>query len=257
MQIFEIREKDYYWDTNWDYVLNPICTVYKVSLGNLITFIKNIQIERKNCHSWEGRVKDIGKSLLYKIQGKEKPGSTEAFFHKHNAFKEVGIAIVVFAIAAPILGIIFNTLIRVLFTNRGIVQGTQEIENLLENICTSNKEFPIIQNVLKSYIVGYVSFFGPGYEEDFFRGSILTWIKDKQSNPDSTFSKVNRIALNGLAFGACHLSPFQGLYNVPVFVITALMGIVLGILKETRENIYACTALHVINNSLYCLKFLK
>ncbi len=61
-----------------------------------------------------------------------------------------------------------------------------------------------------------------------------------------------RVAVNGFLFGACHLSPFQGWTNIPVFIVTGVMGVVFTILREFTGDTLACSTAHILNNALAC-----
>ena len=257
MQIFENKFKDYYWDTNWDYLFDPVTTIYKITAGNYVTLIENLELEWDNAHSLQGRVTQFGRDIFYKVQSKKPPGCINTFLKNHPAIKEVSIALLIFVVVTPVFKYVFNSLVTHVLVKKGYPLNKQSVETMMESICNSTCDSSIMNQFIKAYSIGYLSFFGPAYEEDFFRGSILNWIKGWQKKPDTTVAKASRIAINSLAFGAYHMNPFIGMYNMPIFVVVSLMGAILATLKETRQNLYACNTLHILNNSVFCLRFLK
>ncbi len=124
----------------------------------------------------------------------------------------------------------------------------QECMQILEDY-----EDPLIQKIL----IASICLFAPIIEEIEFRWGLDTAFQYSQQrldyDPDSTTSKTMRIAAVSLFFGACHLTPEQGYTNIPIFIITTLLGGALHCLKEETGDIIAPTAAHITHNTVLML----
>lgn len=111
-----------------------------------------------------------------------------------------------------------------------------------------------LQTILKSLFIFYVVILGPVIEERFFRDSLQNKLKSILTDLgcDLTYYKTEILlhVLNGALFGLFHLSPFQGVMNLPVFVTTTLLGIFFSWLKEKTGDLKAPTTAHILNNGV-------
>ena len=252
--IFETQPKSYYWDNSYDFCFAPIDTLNKLTLGNIHTLIENFKIKEKNYYTIESLIKRKIAPLFGKKVIIEKPKSPLQLVLQSKIIREIAIGILIFCISIPFFLLLDSSLTRYLI-KRGInIQDVQDVKIILE--IPKRLPLPLRAPVL-TYLYSYVSFFGPIYEETFFREKIYSWIKEQQEGSNTTVAKITRITLNGIAFGACHLSPFQGWFNIPIFVLTTFMGIIFVSLREWRGSITACTSAHIANNMLALMEHIK
>lgn len=88
--------------------------------------------------------------------------------------------------------------------------------------------------------------FAPITEELLFRG-----YGEKSAENDLSITQKFMAALkSNIVFGAIHMSPFQGWFNIPIFVITFSMGMVFSLLREATGDLCAPTVCHAMNNIL-------
>lgn len=94
----------------------------------------------------------------------------------------------------------------------------------------------------------YAVIIGPALEEIICRG-ILNEAFRSCSEEETTVQKICRVILVALIFGAMHLSPFQNtMTNVYILSMASAMGLVLGIIRELRDDLYAPIATHMVFN---------
>lgn len=90
--------------------------------------------------------------------------------------------------------------------------------------------------------------FAPVTEEILFRGYLQDLLQDKE-NPSSWSRFVTAVKTNAV-FGAVHISPFQGWYNIPIFVTLFCMGMSMSLLKEISGDLWAPVTCHMANNMI-------
>lgn len=100
----------------------------------------------------------------------------------------------------------------------------------------------------KTAWLSYIVIFGPILEEQVFRNWLQTTQKEWSHDPTTLKSRISRVVTNALIFGAAHLSTFQGWTNVPIFVVTSLLGGVFATLREITGNIKASSTAHILHN---------
>lgn len=167
-----------------------------------------------------------------------------------DRIKEVALGVLAGILFIPI-GLFAENFTTLLLKNCGIVLSeSQEIIQIFEFIDDSCPK--ILEPLIKACLTSYVTLFGPIIEECVFREHLY---EEMQTKDNSLFIKVQRVFLNGIIFGLCHLSPLQGWTNVPIFVVTSLMGILLATLREVTGNIVAPSVAHITNNSLAMLEY--
>ena len=88
----------------------------------------------------------------------------------------------------------------------------------------------------------------PVGEEIFFRGHLQDLLKVGE-NP-SSWSRFVTVLKTNAVFGAMHLSPFQGWFNIPVFAFTFLFGMCMSLLKELTGDLWAPMTCHMANNMI-------
>ena len=132
-----------------------------------------------------------------------------------------------------------------------VCEGTQDALKLFEWIA----DVPniVVRIAFKVCFLTYAVFIGPWLEEYLFREVVHNFLGGELG---STVEKVMRIVLNGIIFGLAHLSPFQGMANIPIFVVTASLGMVFAALRMWREDRVACTTAHMTYNGLALLPLL-
>jgi membrane protease YdiL (CAAX protease family) len=101
----------------------------------------------------------------------------------------------------------------------------------------------------------------PVTEEIIFRGFLQEKLKDVQTlligeEAKSTRSKTIRVGLQALAFSACHFHPLQGLFNIPLLLITFIGGSYLGMQKEETGTLWAPMMIHGTVNMAVSLRVL-
>ncbi len=128
----------------------------------------------------------------------------------------------------------------------------QQCDMVLDTL-TNNVKKPI-STILKTYYYGSLGFFCPIFEEYIFRDKLFCWIEKHQINPSSIISRIFKIVITGVLFGVIHCSLFQGWYNIPILITISLGGIILGILREYKQNIISSTTYHITNNTIAILE---
>jgi membrane protease YdiL (CAAX protease family) len=126
--------------------------------------------------------------------------------------------------------------------------GSQDIYQLLnfaEGLST-----PLLRTALKIVLYGFAIVLGPILEERLFRGQIYKMTEKYLGDRNSTPYKILTIVGNGLLFGACHLSPFQGMANIPIFLTTSMLGCCFAALREATGDTVAPIAAHITHNAL-------
>lgn len=104
--------------------------------------------------------------------------------------------------------------------------------------------------VLKTALLSLIVLIGPILEEFLFRSLLQEWQESCQDHP------IHRILLNGLLFGIFHLSSAQGWTNLPIFLITFLMGCIYAALRETTGDIISSSTAHIAHNATGMAQFL-
>lgn len=143
--------------------------------------------------------------------------------------------------------VVVNRIINVMKSMSYDLSQPQEAFQLLRDVSSIPNK--VISLVLKTALVSYISFFGPIIEEVVFRGFLYEKMRSWVENPEALCQRALRVIGNGLVFGAAHLSPFQGWFNVPVFVSTFFAGCVLAGMREMTGDILAPTVSHILHNS--------
>lgn len=161
--------------------------------------------------------------------------------------KDVGIGIGAFLIEYPTSQFIHRSVTSIMKSMGIQFSQSQDIMRILKSFnCVG---LSLFGGAIKVALVAYIAIIGPIVEEVLFRETLYNYQKSVQREPNSTESKIIRVVSNGVIFGACHLSPFQGWLNVPIFLITGIMGILLALLRELTGNIVASSTTHILHNS--------
>ena len=164
----------------------------------------------------------------------------------------IGIAAAIFLL--PYLSLAHTKIIEVLTGWKCDVSADQDVFAIWKGF--DSLPTAILRGAVKAAMLSYIVIFGPLLEEFIFRSGLQSWMKSWVENPDNVLNQVSRIVGNGLVFGAAHLSPFQGWYNVPVFCITALMGCMYALLTEATGDITASSTAHMTHNGIAMHSFL-
>jgi membrane protease YdiL (CAAX protease family) len=103
-------------------------------------------------------------------------------------------------------------------------------------------------------VIFQVAVVAPLVEETIFRGFLQEKIRDIQawawgSDCDTLIHKVVRVALQACVFAWAHYHPSQGLFNIPILLITGFLGVHYGALKEDVSNLWSSTASHAHFNA--------
>ncbi len=109
---------------------------------------------------------------------------------------------------------------------------------------------PPLSALLLTVFLVYIVIIGPIIEEFMFREVLHGCLQQNINNP------LMRTLVNGTLFGAAHLSPFQGWTNLPIFLITGLMGCVFAALREISGDTIAPSTAHMLNNGVSMAHFL-
>ncbi len=156
--------------------------------------------------------------------------------------KNVAIGIIVGIGLFLAAGAVFHTL-QTHYSWFSISQETIQIFNVFQNA------HPLMDFAWRGLWRGYVVIGAPVLEEIMFRGLLNDKIELCQGEHPSRIKKIARIALVALIFGAMHLSPFQSsLTNFVLLSLTTTLGVAFGILRETRKDLSAPIAAHVMFN---------
>jgi len=133
---------------------------------------------------------------------------------------------------------------------------TQSFFPLYESLSEiSNK---LLRGVLKALCVVYITLFIPIVEEWFFRSYLYQLQESANTQEESLWSKVYRVFSNALVFSAIHYSFVQGWANIPILVVTTVVGVVFATLREISKSWRASAVAHCLNNSFMMMTlFLK
>ncbi len=156
--------------------------------------------------------------------------------------------------AVPIIDYISGGISAALTTAKMLdPDDVQDVIAILHGI--ENIPYSLLKLAAKVAFIGYVAVIGPVLEEAIFRGQLYEemdnvheWIWGPNAN--ELVQKITRVVINGVLFGAAHLSPFQGWSNLPIFVGCSVSGIVLAGLREYTGNAQASCSAHMVNNAL-------
>lgn len=108
---------------------------------------------------------------------------------------------------------------------------------------------PLLDVAWRGLWRGFVVLAGPVLEEVLFRGVLNDKIEKCMGEEQTLAKKATRIALVAIIFGLCHLSPFQNtVSNLVILGATTALGVAFGILKETRKDLTAPIAAHIVFN---------
>jgi membrane protease YdiL (CAAX protease family) len=118
----------------------------------------------------------------------------------------------------------------------------------------------------------YACIGAPLLEEKLFRGWLYNFFLEKTQKAPSAFaqlrsffslqrqpsllhwSRLQTIVKTSIIFGLHHYSPSQGPLNLPIVVVTTLLGVACAILREVTGDLWASTTLHVAHNMLATLQ---
>lgn len=168
--------------------------------------------------------------------------------------KNVALGVLTVMIEMPLLYIVETKvvdLMKSLALDLSKPQDILAIYNFTEKI-----KYKFISLVFKAALLGFIVFLGPILEESLFRDKLHNIMRNWFNNPDSITGKILRVGGNGLIFGACHLSPFQGWLNVPIFLVTFLLGCIFAGLREATGDLTACTTAHILHNGVSMFLFM-
>lgn len=168
--------------------------------------------------------------------------------------KKVALGTLTFAVSFPIIDWAERSLINFMEYCNFDLSEPQEIMQLWNAI--NELPYKILCVLAKTLLLAYITIIGPIVEEFIFRESLHTGLKECFNDPDSLVNKVLRILFNGVLFGACHLSPYQGWMNLPIFLLTALLGCIFAMLRECTGDITASSIAHILHNSTVMTLFL-
>lgn len=163
--------------------------------------------------------------------------SAKTFFSNENPLWKLVLGIIAwfpFAIFENNLEIFINWLMGLMGI---VITGTQDVGVLL----ASSGLTAILWIVLGCLIA-------PVGEEIVFRG-YLEKIFEQSENP-SVFQRFTTACKTNAIFGAMHLSPFQGWFNLPIFIACFAMGMAFSLLKEVTGDLWAPSSLHIMNNTV-------
>ena len=93
-------------------------------------------------------------------------------------------------------------------------------------------------------------FLAPLIEEFIFRGCLQTYLRNR-------VKRIQAIILSSLAFAFIHLSPAQGIGNIPLFGSIFAFGLYLGFVYEKRGSLFASFALHATFNAISIARMLS
>lgn len=143
-----------------------------------------------------------------------------------------------FARAQIVVGLVFK------LTHSGINQAA--IHWIRQNLRTP------MQTLLCYFRVAVVA---PFTEELVFRGFLQDRIHDIQTltfGAKAAISKIHttvRIILQAIVFGLCHYHPMQGMANLLIVVMTGVMGMVVGGIKEETGRVTESIGMHSLLNA--------
>ncbi len=159
------------------------------------------------------------------------------FFSKDNLLWKIGIGIAAW-FPLSVLEQRLEILITWIFGLMGIVfnQG-QDVALLLSS-----------GGLLGAIWIIYGCIIAPVTEELLFRG-YSEKLFEKENNPSFSQKFMTALKTNAV-FGAIHMSPFQGWFNIPIFVATFVMGMAFSLLREATGDLWAPTICHTMNNTV-------
>lgn len=168
--------------------------------------------------------------------------------------KNVAIGVLAVIIELPILTFVYHKVIDLMKSLACDVSKPQDIVAVFN--FTNKIKYTFIAMAFKAALIGFIVIGGPIIEERLFRDKLHNIMRNWVHNPDSLKGKIIRVGGNGLIFGACHLSPFQGWANIPIFLVTFLLGCLFTALRESTGDLTACTTAHILHNGVTMIAFL-
>jgi len=127
------------------------------------------------------------------------------------------------------------------------VDEPQDVMRALDGI--SAIASPFLQLILKVALVVYIVLLAPLFEEYIFRDKLWSYQESDKPEQETFGDKAYRVVSNGVIFGAVHLSPAQGVANIPIFLSTMVGGVVMAALRQWTGNSRAAKVCHVAHNS--------
>lgn len=165
-----------------------------------------------------------------------------------DKIKKVALGVIGFLASIPILKLVDRAVVSITnYFNLSIIEE-QEVIQLWRFLGST----PIIGIVLQTMLLAYIVIIGPVIEETIFRH----YLYPGTGPDDGICHQIGKIMLNGFAFGLCHLSPFQGVANLPIFCFTFVLGCIFATLREISGDILAPTVAHILNNGTAMFFFL-
>lgn len=166
---------------------------------------------------------------------------------------KVALGVLTFVVVTPLISLAVKGVSDLLVSYGCDVSPKQDVMQVWDEL----SELPAVFSIpLKTVLGVYIVALGPILEEVIFRYALRDFLANVVVDQNTFWGKVEMVLLNGLAFGAAHLSPGQGWTNVIMFVFTFLFGCVLAILREVTGDIIAPSAAHIANNGAYMIQFL-
>lgn len=165
-----------------------------------------------------------------------------------DKIKKIALGAIVFIASIPVLKLIERGVEALLDKFKIVLTEEQEVIQVWRSL----GNMPMIGVVLQVALLAYIVILGPILEEYIFRD--LLYCESGQS--DTFCTQVFRVVSNGFLFGLCHLSPYQGWTNLPIFAITFVLGCIFAILREISGDIIAPTIAHILNNGVVMFFFL-
>ncbi len=161
--------------------------------------------------------------------------------HQYKLISKIALGIITGILCVPI-----NQ--HISFVVTGIL-GYFGIELIAQQDCIKHlnktRNYPLIHN----FFLLYICLLGPIIEEIGFRGVLESTLKKYLINPNDITSKIARIIIPSLLFGAAHLSVSQGYTNIAIFSTAVLLGIAFQLLKAETGDLVAPCAAHITHNT--------
>lgn len=122
----------------------------------------------------------------------------------------------------------------------------------LDQVAVKHLKSSMVDPLLFSVTILFLSAIVPVMEEVLFRGYMQTWLRQYLKQRTS-------ILLTSLIFGLFHYSSSQGAKNLELFSALFLLSCFLGYLRERQKNLWAPIGLHCIFNfmSIVSIYFLE
>ena len=178
----------------------------------------------------------------------------------YEANRSVAIGTLTALVSMPFLKIVNSSVIKVLGKAGKACNKEQDLVTLFKVLGKSSVE-PLLKSALKGALVSCAIVIIPVIKETCFRGylhnKLIKWQQSKlgTSRLNDLSVKVSRIFINGLLFGIFHISPFQGWANVPIFVVTGILGMIFTTLREYTGDAVGCSAAHIAYNTVALAHF--